>query len=129
MSDATAIAIDWKSWLRRWDVQQSVHLTSREERFEIMLDTLEATVGVEANGEIVALDLACGPGAISQRLLSRFPAARTFAVDLDPVLLALSQGALGTFEDRLTWLQEDLNDPAWAEHLAERLGGRQLDAV
>jgi len=93
MLEATA-AIDWSSWLRRWDAQQSLHLTTREERFTIMLDTLAATVAADNDGAIVALDLACGPGAISQRLLARFPAARTYAVDLDPVLLAIGQGAL-----------------------------------
>jgi hypothetical protein len=35
--------------------------------------------------EFAALDLACGPGAISQRLLARFAKARGVAVDLDPV--------------------------------------------
>jgi len=121
--------VDWTDWLRRWDAQQSLHMTTREERFEVMFDALEATVGSEVADGIVALDLACGPGAISQRLLARFPTARTFAVDLDPVLLAIGQNAVGTLEGRLTWLEDNLNDAAWADRLAERLAGRQLDAV
>jgi hypothetical protein len=59
-----------------------------------MLDVLEALLP-EA---FVALDLACGPGAISQRLLARFPHARCVAVDLDPVLLTMGQSVLGTME-------------------------------
>jgi len=133
ITDAPTRQVDWADWLRRWDAQQSLYMTTREERFEIMLDALEATVaaspGAQDEGGIVALDLACGPGAISQRLLARFPNARTFAVDLDPVLLAIGQGALGTLDGRLTWLEENLNEPAWADRLAERLAGRQLDAV
>ena len=122
--------VDWADWLRRWDAQQSLHMsTSREERFEVMLDALDATVVADTNGETVALDLACGPGAISQRLLARFLRARSFAVDLDPVLLAIGRGALGTLDGRLTWCDDNLNDPGWADRLAERLGGRQLDAV
>jgi SAM-dependent methyltransferase len=117
--------VDWADWLRRWDAQQSLHMNGREERFAAQLEALEATVG----GDIVALDIACGPGAISQRLLTRFPQARAYAVDLDPLLLALGKGALGDFDGRLTWIHDDLNDPAWAERLAEKLGGRQLDAV
>ena len=125
--------VDWAGWLRRWDAQQSLYMTTREERFEVMLDALEGTVAASSGGQenegIVALDLACGPGAISQRLLARFQTARTFAVDLDPVLLAIGQGAVGTVDGRLTWIEENLNDPEWADRLAERLAGRQLDAV
>ena len=125
ITDTPARQVDWADWLRRWDAQQSLHMTTREERFEVMLDALEATVG----SDIVALDLACGPGAISQRLLARFPNARTFAVDLDPVLLAIGQGAVGTVDGRLTWIEENLNEPEWADRLSDRLAGRQLDAV
>ena len=120
--------VNWAEWLRRWDSQQS-RLMVREERFEAMLDALDGTVAAPAEGGIVALDIACGPGAISQRLLARFPEARSYAIDLDPVLLAIGKGALGTVDGRLTWLQEDLNDAAWAKRLADTLAGRQLDAV
>ena len=117
--------VDWADWLRRWDAQQSLHMNGREERFAAQLEALEHTVGTE----IVVLDIACGPGAISQRLLDRFPKAESFAVDLDPLLLALGRGALGDYDGRLTWIHDDLNDPAWAERLSEKLGGRPLDAV
>src|SRR5260221_2404109 len=42
--------------------------------FRSVLDTLLPQ-------HFVALDLACGPGSMSQRLLSRFPQARCVAVD------------------------------------------------
>ncbi len=38
------MAIDWKNWLRRWDVQQTGYLPEREARFEAMLDVLEFTL-------------------------------------------------------------------------------------
>jgi SAM-dependent methyltransferase len=96
----TASGIDWHAWLRRWDAQQAGYLPDREFRFTAMLDVLDILLPPE----LVALDLACGPGAISQRLLARFPRARSVAVDLDPVLLALGQGALGTMDGRLRWV-------------------------
>src|ERR1043165_2040528 len=95
VTETRTAQVDWADWLRRWDAQQSLYMTTREERFEAMLDAVATTVVAERDGEIVVLDLACGPGAISQRLLNRFPAASSFAVDLDPVLLAIGQGALG----------------------------------
>jgi SAM-dependent methyltransferase len=128
VTEMSTVQVDWAGWLKRWDAQQSLYMT-REERFDAMFDAVAGTIGAENGGGFVALDIACGPGAISQRLLARFPAAQLFAVDLDPVLLAIGQGALGTVDGRLTWVEDDLNDPAWADRLADRLGGRQLDAV
>ncbi len=124
-ADSPTASIDWSAWLRRWDTQQQGYLPDREERFAIMLDVLEAQI----RPDFVALDLACGPGSISQRLLARFPHASTLALDTDPVLLALGEGALGTCDGRITWLKDDLNDRAWIDRLAEALAGRPLDAV
>lgn len=107
--------IDWPGWLRRYDTQQAAYLPDREERFTAMLDVLGALLPEE----FVALDLACGPGSISQRLLERFPRARAVAVDVDPVLLAMGEGALGDFDGRLRWVTADLTDPAWVEALGD----------
>ena len=113
--------IDWRAWLERWDQQQAGYLPSREKRFAVMLDALDVLLPAS----FVALDLACGPGSLSQRLLTRFPAARCLAVDLDPVLLTLGRHALGDMDGRLRWIEEDLRDPAWVN----RLDGTQVDAV
>lgn len=117
----TQSTIDWHHWLQRWDAQQTGYLPEREARFAAMLDVLEALLPEH----FVALDLACGPGAISQQLLARFPQASSMAVDVDPVLLTLGQGALGTMHGRLRWIDADLRDPVWT--LA--LGVTQVDAI
>lgn len=116
-----ALSVDWQTWLQRWDVQQTGYLPDREARFNVMLDALEMLLPPD----FLALDLACGPGAISQRLLQRFPQARCIAVDLDPFLLALGQGALGDMQGRLRWVEADLNQPAWIDIL----GATPVDAV
>jgi hypothetical protein len=61
MTAISASAIDWHAWLQRWDVQQTDFLHDREARFNAMFDVLESIMPAE----FVALDLACGPGAIS----------------------------------------------------------------
>src|SRR5262249_33522347 len=83
--------IDWRRWLARWDAMQTGYIPEREARFATMLDVLD----IVAPASFVAVDLAAGPGAISRRLLERFPHARCVAVDYDPVLLALGQATLG----------------------------------
>lgn len=113
--------IDWQHWLRRWDAQQEGYVPEREARFTVMLDALAGLMPAS----FVALDLACGPGSISQRLLARFPGARAVAADIDPVTLAIGRGALGTVDGRLRWVEVDLAGPDWLGALGET----QVDAV
>ncbi|HUZ70188.1 MAG TPA: class I SAM-dependent methyltransferase, partial [Candidatus Saccharimonadales bacterium] len=80
----------WTDWLARWDAQQQRHIPDREERFTAMVDALAAFAGREPR----VLDLGCGPGSLSARVLHRLPGATVDAVDADPVLLAIGRGAL-----------------------------------
>lgn len=113
--------IDWPGWLRRWDAQQEGYVPDREARFTAMFDALAELLPPS----FVALDLACGPGSISQRLLARFPDARVIAADIDPVMLAIGRGALGAADGRLRWVEVDLASPGWLEALGET----EVDAV
>ncbi|WP_461171207.1 class I SAM-dependent methyltransferase [Arthrobacter sp. Z1-15] len=111
--------------IRRWDDQQAAYITHREQRFEVMLDVIahvcETTPGLEPDGAgLTALDLACGPGSLSQRILERFPRARVIGIDYDPVLLALAGTWLSTrYGDRFTALDADLAAPGWEAGLPE----------
>jgi SAM-dependent methyltransferase len=113
--------IDWVDWLQRWDTQQEGYVPEREARFAAMFEVLAELLPAS----FVALDLACGPGSISQRLLARFPAAQAIAVDIDPVLLAIGRGAMGTVHGRLRWIEADLESPDWLQ----ALGDTRVDAV
>ncbi|WP_018544457.1 class I SAM-dependent methyltransferase [Streptomyces sp. LaPpAH-108] len=108
----SSIGTDWAAWQESWDRQQEWYLPDREERFRIMLDMVEAFAGPAPR----VLDLACGTGTITARLLDRFPDAVSTGVDLDPALLAIARG---TFEgdDRVTLVEADLKDPAWTAEL------------
>ncbi|MFJ6421379.1 class I SAM-dependent methyltransferase [Streptomyces hydrogenans] len=103
---------DWAGWQQSWDRQQEWYMPDREERFRVMLDMVEALVGPKPR----VLDLACGTGSITDRLLKRFPDAVSIGVDLDPALLAIARG---TFEGdgRVTFVTADLKDPEWTKEL------------
>ncbi|MGW0872378.1 class I SAM-dependent methyltransferase [Streptomyces sp. NPDC002740] len=103
---------DWAAWQRSWDRQQEWYMPDREERFRIMLDMVEGLVGPAPR----VLDLACGTGTVTARLLARLPGATSTGVDLDPALLAIAEG---TFEgdDRVTFVTADLKDPDWPARL------------
>lgn len=100
---STQTETDWHGWLARWDAQQQRHIPDREERFTAIVEALEAFTG----GVPRVLDLGCGPGSLSARVLQRIPAASVVAVDADPVLLAIGRGALGA-NAQLTFVDADL---------------------
>jgi SAM-dependent methyltransferase len=110
-----------QAWVDRWDAMQAGYIPSREARFDTMFQILEAQVGRRFR----ALDLGCGPGSLSHRLLRRFPRARSVGVDLDPLLMALGKATTRDVAGRLSWVEADLRDPEWVRALPE---GR-FDAV
>lgn len=120
-ADVDAEREHWRDWVRRWDAQQEVYIQQRARVFEVMLSLLHHLAG----DDITVLDLAAGTGAISARLLVRRPAARSVAVDVDPVLLHLGRHAHGDFDGRLRWVKANLTDPSWVD----KLGQDHFDAV
>lgn len=101
-----------QEWRRRWDLQQNAHEPEREQSFAVMLDAVEVVAGPPDR----ALDLACGTGSISERLLARFPDVQVTAVDLDPVTLSLAREAFAD-EERVRVAERDLRDPDWTAGL------------
>ncbi|TCV96798.1 class I SAM-dependent methyltransferase [Biostraticola tofi] len=90
--------------LNNWDTQQSAYIAHREARFEAVLDVLALTLGDEFH----VVDLGCGPGSFSMRLLNRFSQARVTAIDLDPLLLELARHALAEHHDRIDFMRGDI---------------------
>ncbi|MFE7956577.1 class I SAM-dependent methyltransferase [Streptomyces sp. NPDC057413] len=109
---STTPGTDWRAWQQSWDRQQEWYMPDREDRFRVMLDMVEAFCGTEAR----VLDLACGTGSITARLLDRFPRAVSTGVDLDPALLTIARGTFAG-DDRVTLVEADLTDPDWPARL------------
>lgn len=109
-----------EAWQASWDAQQEGFMVDREPRFAALLDLVEATAGPTPT----VIDLACGTGSITRRLLARLPGARAVAVDVDPVLLTIARGSLDG-DERVRVVRADLRDPAWAD----ALGDVEVDAV
>ncbi len=105
-----------RRWVDRWDEQQQAYLPDREDRFTAMIDAVQE---IAARPDPLVLDLGCGPGSLSVRLLDQIPAARVVAIDADPLLLALGRTA---WSDRLAhaggpgirFAEQDLRAPGWS---------------
>ena len=110
------------AWIGSWDAQQREFMPEREERLTALIDVVAEAAG---HAEPLVLDLGCGPGSLSVRLLDRLPGATVIAVDADPLLLALGRAAWG---DRpgLRFADLDLREPGWPAQLGL---DRPVDAV
>jgi SAM-dependent methyltransferase len=100
-------------WIAKWDEQQQEYLPDREDRFTTLIDAVEEGTG---RPDPLVLDLGCGPGSLSVRLLDRIPTATVVAVDADPLLLTLGRAAYGE-RARLRFADGDLRTPGWAAAL------------
>jgi trans-aconitate methyltransferase len=109
-----------RAWIERWDAQQEVYLPDREERFTVLVDAVAEGAG---RPDPLVVDLGCGPGSLSVRLLRQLPAATVVAVDADPLLLALGRSAYG---EALRFVELDLAVPGWSAQLGL---DRQADAA
>lgn len=105
--------MDTQTWIAGWEAQQDQFMPDREERFQLMFEAMALVVGEES---MTVLDLGCGPGSLSTRLLRRFPKARVIGVDLDPVLLKIGRET-SAGEPRLRFVTADLADADWARKL------------
>jgi SAM-dependent methyltransferase len=101
------------AWIDRWDAQQQDFMPEREQRFSALIDTVAEGAG---RADPLILDLGCGPGSLSVRLLDRLPRATVIAVDADPLLLALGRAAWPGRRG-LRFADADLRVPGWAGQL------------
>lgn len=106
--------IDWDNWIKRWDIMQQGYLPWREYSYKVMFDAIEYWLP----DNFVALDIACGPGSLSSRLLSRFPNSNSIGVDFDPVLLAIGQNTLGACGGRMRWVKTDIREADWVDSIS-----------
>lgn len=95
-------------------------MPDRELRIDALLDVVDAVAGSAPT----VLDLACGTGTVTCRLLDRFPMTRSIAVDVDPALLTIASATFAD-DDRVRTVRVDLRDPAWVDAVPEP----QVDVV
>lgn len=119
LTQATAVA-----WVDRWDAQQQIYLADREERFTALIDAVTEMAELDgADPEPLILDLGCGPGSLSVRLLGQIRSAAVIGIDTDPLLLGLGRAARPGLQAAapgrtgLHFARLDLAEPGWTAML------------
>ena len=93
----------WRQRLATWDAQQDLYRPDREHALGAMSDVLASALLVERPR---VLDLACGCGAVTARILDALPSAQVVAIDRDPVLLRIAE-EIWAGDPRVTFEQAD----------------------
>ena len=107
-------------WQSSWDRLEETFIPNREQKLSALVDVLEAT----ADAGPTVVDLACGTGSVTLRLLDRLPAARSIALDVDPVLIKIAEATFAD-ERRVRVVRADLRGDRWMDALPDG----EVDAV
>ena len=86
------------------------------------LALLVALAPFMAEAEFIAVDLACGAGELSRRLLERFPRCHVLALDGSPAMLNAAAANLAPFGARAETGRFDLFADDWRAQLPHDLG-------
>ncbi len=113
-------SFNWKFWVHRWERMQERYLVKRHKRFDIIVQLIKET---QPNLTSI-VDLGCGPGSLTIRLLEALPDVQIIGIDLDPTLLPLAQLRTAHFGEQVQFIQKDLRDPTWINVFAD-----SVDAV
>jgi SAM-dependent methyltransferase len=111
----------WRQLLATWDAQQDLYRPDREHALGAISDILASALSAERPR---VMDLACGCGALTARILDALPSAQVVAIDRDPVLLRIAE-EIWAGDPRVTFEQADLRHGEWRD----RHGVGQFDAV
>ena len=111
----------WRQLLVGWDTQQEMYRPDRERGLRAMC---ELVASAHPGGTPRVLDLACGCGSVTSRLLDALPSAYVLGIDRDPVLLRIAR-EIWADDPRVGLERADLREEGWRL----RHGGAPFDAV
>ncbi len=74
--------------------------------YEEALDALSNALVPSAS---FVLELGCGTGILSLRMLRKYPKAQLTVVDISPAMLEVSRGKLKEYKDRINFIEKDFN--------------------
>ena len=64
----------------------------------------------------IIIDLGCGTGSLTKKLLEEFNSAKVLAIDSDPAVLLLAEHRLKPFGNRGEIIQSDINKLDWGKY-------------
>lgn len=100
--------------------QKSDELLLLEELFAFIIpkyreahDMIIAMLEFEPSQEVRVVDLGCGFGDLTRRIIDTYPLSTVFGIDIEPHILARAKEKLEDSADQFLPIEQDLNNNAW----------------
>lgn len=121
-----------EAFANRWHNQKFVRewhdAAQRDRRDRAALDFLASLLPFERRDEFRAMEILCGFGRLSRRVLAAFPKAQLVCVDYSQPMLRLANENLQRDRHRVRFMQANLDDASWPQVVSGAFGG-DLDAI
>jgi cyclopropane fatty-acyl-phospholipid synthase-like methyltransferase len=98
-----------------YDRRQDVLIPRKDE----LLDTIVDFIPFAPKDQLRILDVGAGQGALSERILNKFPRARVCLFDASNEMLNVAEQRLNSFSDRFSTVIGDFNTPDWPKQTHE----------
>jgi trans-aconitate methyltransferase len=104
---------DWHSddYVEWWIERDAGRETTRRQRLRMML----ALAPFAPDASVTVLDVGGGYGVLSEEVIRAFPQARVTLQDYSRQMLDAARPRLAFAANRVTFIESDLRDPAWAD--------------
>lgn len=89
-----------------YDKQQKIYIP----RYDEILSILVSTIPFNKNKKINVLDLGCGTGNLSLKILKSFPNAKVTCLDLSNEMLNVVKGKLKRYKNRVEFIYHDFGE-------------------
>lgn len=103
----------WKDFLK----YGHIFSPSREEQFETILSLIPA----QPEESFVVVDLGCGGGALSTKILERFSNSKVIGIDMTEEMLDVAKDTLASFGERATLKKFNLKEKQWLSEIPDEI--------
>ncbi|MDZ7317357.1 MAG: class I SAM-dependent methyltransferase [candidate division KSB1 bacterium] len=86
-------------------------------KYEEAHGIMAALLDFPASSDLCFVDLGCGFGGLTRRILESFPSSTIFCVDIDELILQRMKQKLAAYADQIVPLARNLNDQAWMQDI------------
>ena len=91
-----------------------IYVPDRETQHQIILQLLSSVPSLQK-----VIELGCGEGLLSEKVLKQFPDTAVVGMDLSPYMLEKTRGKLNVYENRFTARSFDLAAKEWRSQLED----------
>ena len=104
---------EYLKWHRLWNEMMTQYCAGRDSCYGLVLDLICSML--KFPNKTTILDVGCGSGAFTEKVLARFSEAKITAIDYSAKNLHIAQKVVG--DNRVSWILQDLTAPEWDEQM------------